>query len=46
MGIKKAIIAINKIDLLNYSEEVFNQIKNDFEAIKSELNYNEIIYIP
>ena len=46
MGIKKAIIAINKIDLLNYSEEVFNQIKNDFEAIKSEFNYNEIIYIP
>lgn len=46
MGIKKAIIAINKIDLLNYSEEIFNQIKNDFEAIKSELNYNEIIYIP
>lgn len=46
MGIKKAIIAINKIDLLNYSEEVFNQIKNDFETIKSELNYNEIIYIP
>lgn len=46
MGIKKAIIAINKIDLLNYSEEVFNQIKNDFEAIKSELNYNEILYIP
>lgn len=46
MGIKKAIIAINKIDLLNYSEEVFNQIKSDFEAIKSELNYNEIIYIP
>ncbi len=46
MGIKKAIIAINKIDLLNYSQEVFNQIKNDFEAIKSELNYNEIIYIP
>lgn len=46
MGIKKAIIAINKIDLLNYSEEVFNQIKNDFEAIKSELSYNEIIYIP
>ena len=46
MGIKKAIIAINKIDLLNYSEEVFNQMKNDFEAIKSELNYNEIIYIP
>ncbi|WP_163444749.1 sulfate adenylyltransferase subunit 1 [Flavobacterium columnare] len=46
MGIKKAIIAINKIDLVNYSESVFNQIQSDFEQIKSELHYNEIIYIP
>lgn len=46
MGIKKAIIAINKIDLLNYSETTFNQIQSDFEKIKSELNFNEISYIP
>jgi len=46
MGIKKAIIAINKIDLVNYSEEIFNQIRNYFEKLKSELNYNEIKYIP
>lgn len=46
MGIKKAIIAINKIDLVNYSEDIFNQIQNDFEKLKSELNYNEIKYIP
>lgn len=46
MGIKKAIIAVNKIDLLNYSETIFNQIKADFEAIKSELQFNEISYIP
>jgi sulfate adenylyltransferase subunit 1 len=46
MGLKKVIIAVNKIDLLNYSEAVFNQIKADFEVIKSELNYNEISYIP
>lgn len=46
MGIKKAIIAINKIDLLNYSEQTFNQIQTDFETIKKELNYDEVIYIP
>lgn len=46
MGIKKAIIAVNKIDLLNYSEATFNDIQADFEKIKSELNYDEIIYIP
>jgi sulfate adenylyltransferase subunit 1 len=46
MGIKKAIIAVNKIDLLNYSENTFNQIQSDFETIKKELNYDEVIYIP
>ncbi|MEC4004561.1 GTP-binding protein [Flavobacterium sp. SUN052] len=46
MGIKKAIIAVNKIDLVAYSEQTFNQIKEDFEKIKTELNYNEIQYIP
>ncbi|WP_428224435.1 sulfate adenylyltransferase subunit 1 [Flavobacterium sp.] len=46
MGIKKAIIAINKIDLVNYSENVFKQIQSDFETIKSELNFDETVYIP
>ncbi|MGH2664356.1 sulfate adenylyltransferase subunit 1 [Flavobacterium sp.] len=46
IGIKKAIIAINKIDLVNYSEPVFNSIKGDFENLKENLNFDEIIYIP
>lgn len=46
MGIKKAIIAVNKIDLVNYSESVFKTIRNDFEAIKESLNYDAISYIP
>lgn len=46
MGIKKAIIAVNKIDLVDYSETVFNRIKTDFEGIRSELTYDEIAYIP
>lgn len=46
MGIQKAILAINKIDLVNYSEDVFKEIQSDFEKIKSELNYSAITYIP
>jgi sulfate adenylyltransferase subunit 1 len=46
MGIQKAILAINKIDLVNYSEDVFKVIQSDFEKIKSELNYSAITYIP
>ena len=31
---------------MNYSEATFNQIQSDFENIKSELQFNEIHYIP
>ncbi len=46
MGIKKAVVAINKMDLVGNSEEIFNQIKADFEQKSTELHYNQIIYIP
>jgi sulfate adenylyltransferase subunit 1 len=46
IGIKKAIIAINKIDLVEYSETVYNNIKQGFEDLKSNLNFDEIVYIP
>lgn len=46
MGIKKAIVAINKIDLVAYSESIFDQIKSDFEELQTELNYNEVVFIP
>ncbi|MCG2612361.1 GTP-binding protein [Flavobacterium sp. SM15] len=46
MGIKKAVVAINKIDLVDYSETIFNDIKNAFDSIKTNLNYDEIAYIP
>ncbi|WP_291046690.1 sulfate adenylyltransferase subunit 1 [Empedobacter sp. UBA1574] len=46
MGIKKAIIAINKIDLVDYSQDIFEKIKNNFQQIQDQLNYDEVTYIP
>lgn len=46
MGIKKAIVAVNKIDLVDYSEDVFQAIKTDFEELKDQLNYDEIVFVP
>lgn len=46
IGLKKAIVAINKMDLEDYSEEIFTQIKNDFEALLPQLNYDEVYYVP
>lgn len=46
MGIKKAIVAVNKIDLTNYDPTVFEDIKTHFENLKSELTFDEVHYIP
>lgn len=46
MGIKKAILAINKIDLTGFSENIFNEIKTQFEEMRQELLYDEVFYIP
>ena len=46
IGLKKAIVAINKMDLEDYSEKIFTQIKNDFEALLLQLNYDEVYYVP
>ncbi len=47
-GIKNLIVAINKIDLTSYSEEVFNQIKMDFTDTLKTLNIQntETSFIP
>ncbi|SFW44395.1 sulfate adenylyltransferase subunit 1 [Cellulophaga fucicola] len=48
LRVKNIIVAVNKMDLVDYSEEVFNNIKKDFEALNAKSTYGEQIvsYIP
>jgi len=46
MGIRKAIIAVNKIDLTGFSETAFSDIEKQFEDMRKELFYDEVFYIP
>ena len=46
LGIKHTIIAVNKMDLVDYSEDVFNKIRNDFEIFAEELNLNDVHFLP
>lgn len=46
MGIKKVIVAINKIDLVDYNEGIYEEIKSDFETLRSQLAFTEVVYIP
>ncbi len=48
LRIKDVIVAINKMDLVDYSEETYNGIKADFEALMSKRDYQDqhITFIP
>lgn len=46
LGIKHIIVAINKMDLLDFSEDVFNTIKQDYIDFTKELNTGELYFIP
>ncbi len=46
LGIRHTIIAINKMDLVDYSEATFNQIKADFEAFAKELKLRDVQFVP
>jgi bifunctional enzyme CysN/CysC len=46
LGIPHIVVAINKMDLVDYSEEVFEQITNDFAAWSAKLEVHDITFIP
>ncbi len=48
LRVKDIVVAINKMDLVDYSEETYNKIKADFEALMSKRDYQgqKITFIP
>lgn len=46
LGIRHVIVAINKMDLVNWSEERFNQIKEEYQAVMPRLGFSDIQFIP
>ena len=46
LGIPHVLVCINKMDLVEYSETVFNQIKNDYIEFAKPLNLKDISFIP
>jgi len=46
LGIRHTIVAINKMDLVDYSEQRFNEIKADYLAFAKDLNLPDIHFAP
>ena len=46
LGIKHVIVAINKMDLVDYSEEVFEKIREDMINFGAKLQVTDLHFIP
>ncbi len=46
LGIKHVVVAVNKMDLKDYSQEVFNSIVEEYKNFSSTLDIPDIHYFP
>ncbi len=46
LGIKRVVLVINKLDLVGYSQEVFEAIRQAYDTFSTELSLKNVNYIP
>ncbi|MBN0987757.1 sulfate adenylyltransferase subunit CysN [Amphritea pacifica] len=46
IGIPHIVVAINKMDLVDYSEKTYNQIMDDYTAFAKQIGIEETTFIP
>jgi bifunctional enzyme CysN/CysC len=46
LGIPHMVLCVNKMDLVDWSEEVYEQIREEFEAFAARLEIKDITFIP
>ena len=46
LGIKHVVVAINKMDLVNYDEHIFNKIVTEYKELIKNFNFISAKYIP
>jgi len=46
LGIPHVLVAVNKMDLMDYSQEVFEKIVADYTAFSRKLNIHDITFVP
>ena len=46
LGIRHVVVAINKMDLVDFSEERFNEIKAEYQKLADQLGLEDVYYVP
>ena len=46
LGVKHVVVAINKMDLVDYSQEVYEQIREDYIQFAARMSSDDVHFIP
>ena len=46
LGIRHVVLAVNKLDLVDYSKEVFDTIEADYRRFAADIGLNDVVCIP
>jgi len=46
LGIKSVLVAINKMDLVDFSEEVYNEIRSAYLEFAENLHFEDMVFVP
>lgn len=46
LGIPHVVVCINKMDLVGFSQQVFDEIVSDYLQLKQELDFQNLIFLP
>ncbi|MBL8878764.1 MAG: sulfate adenylyltransferase subunit CysN [Phycisphaerales bacterium] len=46
LGIRHVVVAVNKMDLVGYSSDVFERIRNDYSGLAARLELRDVTFIP
>ncbi len=46
LGIKHIVVAINKMDLVNFEQDVFEKIKGDYRTFADKLSMQDVYFVP
>lgn len=46
LGIRQVVVLVNKMDMIDYDEEIFNRIKEEFTKFLTKINIKPVNFIP
>ena len=46
LGVKHVLVAVNKMDLVDYSQERYQEIKKEYREFSDSLSFNDVRFVP